>query len=152
MLDFFENNKREAIKDKIDLNTCRYDPIIGSRRLSNYSWAMITFLGGLGFLLAGISSYSKVNLLPFTNPTQLVFIPQGIVMSFYGILGLLLSCFLWLTIFWDVGGGYNKYDRLTRTITLSRFGFPGKNREIFIEYNFDEIQSIKIEIKEGTIF
>ena len=29
------------------------------------------------FLLAGISSYLKINLLPFANTTELVFIPQG---------------------------------------------------------------------------
>ena len=44
-----------------------------------YSWRY-------SFLLAGISSYFKINLLPFANPTELVFIPQGLVMMFYGTL------------------------------------------------------------------
>jgi hypothetical protein len=36
----------------------------------------------LRFLLAGISSYFKINLLPLQNTTELVFIPQGLVMMF----------------------------------------------------------------------
>jgi hypothetical protein len=46
------------------------------------------------FLLAGTSSYFKVNLLPFANTTELVFIPQGIVMMFYGTLSLGLSLYI----------------------------------------------------------
>ena len=65
-------------------NEIRQDKIVGSRRFSNYFWLFLLFLGGLGFLLAGMSSYFKVNLLPFTNTIDLVFIPQGLVMIFYG--------------------------------------------------------------------
>jgi hypothetical protein len=50
-------------------NEIRQDKIIGSRRFSNYFWAFFLFVGGLSFLLAGMSSYFKVNLLPFSNPT-----------------------------------------------------------------------------------
>ena len=64
----------------------RQEKILGSRRFSNYFWATLLLIGGLMFLLAGISSYLKINLLPFANTTELVFIPQGIVMMFYGIL------------------------------------------------------------------
>ena len=59
-------------------NEIRQDKIVGSRRFSNYFWSFFLLTGGLGFLLAGISSYFKVNLLPFANPTELVFIPQGL--------------------------------------------------------------------------
>ena len=69
-------------------NEIRRDEIIGSRRFSNYFWSVVLFLGGIGFLLAGISSYLKINLLPFTNSTELVFIPQGLVMMFYGTLSM----------------------------------------------------------------
>ena len=40
----------------------RQDKIIGSRRFSNYFWALLLLIGGLMFLLAGISSYLKINL------------------------------------------------------------------------------------------
>jgi len=64
------------------------DRVQGTRRLSNYWWAVVVGLGGVGFLLAGISSYTHVNLLPFADPTQLIFIPQGIVMGAYGVAGI----------------------------------------------------------------
>ncbi|GFP86421.1 photosystem i assembly protein ycf4 [Phtheirospermum japonicum] len=59
--------------------------ITGSRKLSNFCWALIVFLGSLGFLLVGTSSYLGKNLISFVPPQQIIFFPQGIVMSFYGI-------------------------------------------------------------------
>ena len=85
----------------------RQEKIVGSRRFSNYFWALLLLIGGLMFLLAGISSYLKINLLPFANTTELVFIPQGIVMMFYGTLSFGLSVYITATLFWDIGSGYN---------------------------------------------
>jgi hypothetical protein len=50
-------------------NEIRQDKIIGSRRFSNYFWAFFLVIGGLGFLLAGMSSYFKVNLLTICQYT-----------------------------------------------------------------------------------
>jgi hypothetical protein len=124
-------------------------PILGARRLSNYFWAMISTLGGIGFLLSSLSSYFQVNLLPLSNPTELAFIPQGIAMGFYGIAGSLLGLYLWLIIIWDVGGGYNEFNRETGRVRICRQGFPGKNREIEVSYPLEEIQSIRVDIREG---
>ncbi|MBE9078339.1 photosystem I assembly protein Ycf4 [Romeria aff. gracilis LEGE 07310] len=123
--------------------------ILGARRLSNFWWASVTALGGLGFLLAGISSYTKVNLLPFSEPTQLVFIPQGIAMGFYGIVALLLSVYLWLVIAWNVGGGYNEFDKQAGEARIFRWGFPGKNRQIDLKYPLEDVQAVRVDIKEG---
>jgi hypothetical protein len=94
------------------------------------------FVGGLGFLLAGISSYFKINLLPFANPTELVFIPQGLVMMFYGTLSLGLSLYIIITILLDIGSGYNEYNKIENLVKIVRKGFPGKNREILLTYPF----------------
>ena len=59
--------------DNNKTNLIRRDIIIGSKRFSNYFWSVLLLLGGLGFLLAGFSSYLKISLLPFANPTELVF-------------------------------------------------------------------------------
>jgi hypothetical protein len=123
--------------------------VLGSRRFSNYWWATIVTLGASGFLLAGISSYLKVNLLIVTDATQLVFIPQGLVMSLYGTAGLLLATYLWLVILWDVGGGYNEFNRETGIFKIFRWGFPGKDRKIEIENRIQDVQSVRIVIKEG---
>jgi glucose dehydrogenase len=90
----------------------RQDNITGSRRFSNYFWGIFLALGGLSFLLAGLSSYFKINLLLIANTTELVFIPQGVVMMFYGTLSLSLSIYICGTILWDIGGGYNEYNKI----------------------------------------
>jgi hypothetical protein len=127
----------------------RQEKIIGSRRFSNYFWSLLLLIGGLMFLLAGISSYLKINLLPFTNTTELVFIPQGIVMMFYGTLSSGLSIYIIATIFWDIGSGYNEYNKIENLVKVVRKGFPGKNREILLTYQLNDIRSIGIKISEG---
>ena len=127
----------------------RQDKIVGSRRFSNYFWTFVLFLGGISFLLAGLSSYFKINLLPFANPTELVFIPQGVVMMFYGTLSSSLSIYILATVFWDVGSGYNEYNKIENLVKIVRKGFPGKNREILLTYPLSSIQSIGIKISEG---
>ena len=123
--------------------------VLGSRRFSNYLWATIVTVGATGFLLAGISSYLQVNLLLLSDPTQLVFVPQGLVMGLYGTAGLLLSLYLWLAILWDLGGGYNEFDKSKDKIKIFRWGFPGKNRRIEIESPMQDVQSVIVDIKEG---
>jgi hypothetical protein len=123
--------------------------ILGSRRLSNYFWAVIVTMGGLGFLLAGLSSYLKVNLLLVSNTTSIQFVPQGVALTFYGIAGVLLATYLWVVISLDVGGGYNKFDKNEGKVTIYRLGFPGKNRKLEVEFPLEEVQSIVIEIREG---
>lgn len=126
-----------------------YKKITGSRRFSNYWWASVITLGGGGFLLSGISSYLKVNLLPFADPTQLLFFPQGLVMGLYGSAALLLALYLWLVILWDLGGGYNEFNRDTGKINIFRWGFPGKNRKVEFNCRTDDVQSIRVDIKDG---
>ena len=123
--------------------------VLGSRRFSNYWWASIVTMGASGFFLASISSYLKVNLLIVTDATQLIFVPQGLVMGLYGSAGLLLATYLWLVVLWDLGGGYNEFNRETGTLKIFRWGFPGKNRQIQIDGRISDVQSVKILIKEG---
>ena len=130
-------------------NEIRQDNIIGSRRFSNYFWSFVLFFGGIGFLLAGISSYFKVNLLPFANPTELVFIPQGLVMMFYGTLSFGVSIYIFLTVLLDIGSGYNEYNRVENLVKIVRKGFPGKNRTILLTYPLSNIRAIGIKITEG---
>ena len=127
----------------------RQDNIVGSRRFSNYFWSFFLFSGGLSFLLAGLSSYFRINLLPFTNTTDIVFIPQGIVMIFYGTLSLGFSLYIIITIILDIGSGYNEYNKLENLVKIVRKGFPGKNREILLTYSLTNVRSIGIKITEG---
>jgi hypothetical protein len=130
-------------------NEIRQDQILGSRRFSNYFWSFFLLIGGLSFLLAGISSYFKINLLPFANSTELVFIPQGLVMMFYGTLSLGFSLYIVLTILLDVGSGYNEYNKVENLVKIVRKGFPGRNREILLTYPLTNVRAIGIKITEG---
>lgn len=123
--------------------------IVGSRKTSNFCWAFILFLGSLGFLLVGISSYLDRNLISLFPSQEIVFFPQGIVMSFYGIAGLFISSYLWCTISWNVGSGYDRFDRKEGIVCMFRWGFPGKNRRILLRFLMKDIQSIRIEVQEG---
>nr|ALO21495.1 hypothetical chloroplast RF4 [Lobochlamys culleus] len=174
--------------------------IIGERRISNYWWASVVFLGALGFLLTGICSYfgisvnslaSNLNLVnvltqltnndPYllsensltaqlqenvsstvvfaqnnyndlTNDSvtnKIAFFPQGLLMSFYGSLGFLLSIYWWLLIFWNVGGGFNEFNKKEGFIRIFRWGYPGKNRRIDLSYSLKDVEAIRVELKQG---
>nr|YP_010178263.1 Ycf4 [Impatiens monticola]YP_010179041.1 photosystem I assembly protein Ycf4 [Impatiens mengtszeana]YP_010242400.1 Ycf4 [Impatiens chlorosepala]QTJ25532.1 Ycf4 [Impatiens chlorosepala]QUV73947.1 Ycf4 [Impatiens monticola]QUV74036.1 Ycf4 [Impatiens monticola]QUV75258.1 photosystem I assembly protein Ycf4 [Impatiens mengtszeana]WCD59914.1 Ycf4 [Impatiens chlorosepala] len=123
--------------------------IVGSRKISNFCWAFIVFLGSLGFLLTGTSSYLGINLISFFPSQQIIFFPQGLIMCFYGIAGLFISSYLWCTISWNVGSGYDRFDKKEGIVSIYRWGFPGKNRRIFLRFLIKDIQSVRIEVKEG---
>jgi len=137
--------------------------IVGERRLSNYWWAIVIFLGSCGFLATGLCSYIGIpNWLSFFNATQnllaenqelrittLPFFPQGLLMSFYGSLGFLLSIYWSLLIFWNVGGGFNEFNKKKDFVRIFRWGYPGKNRKIDLSYSFKDIEAIRIELKQG---
>lgn len=134
----------------LEINTkIRYDLVLGSKRPSNYLWLLIVTIGSLGFLDAGLSSYFKVSLLPFIKTDSINFLPQGIVMTFYGTIGLLLSFFLAINIGFNVGGGYNKYDLKNGKVEVFRIGFPGISNELCLTYVLKEIKAIKLSITEG---
>lgn len=128
--------------------TLRQD-ILGSRRLSNLLWAGIVTMGGIGFLLAGLSSYLQTNLLIVSDTSKLQFIPQGVALSFYGVAGSLLATYLWLLLVWDIGGGYNEFNKETGKVTIFRWGYPGKNRQLDVNIPLEEVQSVRAEIREG---
>ena len=140
MVDLYETQQSDLIRRYI---------VVGSRRFSNYWWASIIFLGASGFLITGVSSYLQFNLLPFIESKNIIFFPQGLVMCFYGTLGFLFSIFLWLTLFWSVGGGFNEFNKKDGIVRIFRWGFPGKNRRIDLLYSIKDIEAIRVELKEG---
>jgi len=142
-------------------NLIRRYIIIGERRISNYWWAFIILFGSSGFLLSGICSYNYnagnssfasgilFRLLPFVDFQNISFFPQGLLMSFYGTLGFLLSFYWWFLIFWNVGGGFNEFNKKEGFIRIFRWGYPGKNRRIDLSYSLKDVEAIKVELKQG---
>lgn len=149
--------------------------IIGERRFSNYWWASTILVGALGFLITGISSAPNFGLnfsLPFhlfsepiknsisensanfsltesVQSVQFHFFPQGLLMCFYGSLGFLLSIYWWLLIFWNVGGGFNEFNKKDGFIRIFRWGYPGKDRKIDLYYTLKDVEAIKVELSQG---
>jgi hypothetical protein len=54
-----------------------------------------------------------------------------------------------MTILLNVGGGYNEFNKDKNEVRIFRWGFPGKNRKIDINYPLDDVQSIRVDVKEG---
>jgi len=120
--------------------------INGSRKLSNYLIGGMLTIGGVGFLLASISSYTGRDLLPLGNPSTLLFVPQGLIMGAYGVIANLLNLYLWYMVWVDFGSGYNKFDKNLKNVEICR---KGLFKNIKININFDEIKSVKLDISEG---
>jgi len=123
--------------------------IVGARNLNNYFIMFVLFFAGLGFFLAGLSSYLNINLLKVTDTTNIIFIPQGIVMLFYGTGALGIATYILLTIIWNIGSGYNEFSKDENIIRIVRLGFPGKNRTVFLSYDFKNLKNLKFLIKQG---
>jgi hypothetical protein len=124
--------------------------VLGARRFSNFFWAGISTIGGVGFLLAGLSSYFGKNFLIVSDTTQLQFIPHGIALSFYGVAGCSVATYLWVTMALNVGGGYNEFNKDSGQVTVFRWGFPGKNRRIELINKIADVQAVRADIKEGV--
>jgi hypothetical protein len=52
------------------------ETIRGARNIRSIIGMIILFLAGLGFFLAGLSSYLGTNLLFLTDTSKILFIPQ----------------------------------------------------------------------------
>ena len=125
------------------------DNITGARNFRSFSIMVILFGAALGFFLAGLSSYLNTNLLILSDTSEIKFIPQGISMLFYGTGALGIAFYLFLTILWNIGSGYNEFSKQENIIRIIRVGFPGKNRNIFLSYDFKNVKGIKFLIKQG---
>ena len=125
------------------------DFVVGANTWSNYIWATILFFGGLGFFIAGLSSYFSRNFLPFLDTSTLIFLPQGILLLFYGTLAIFLSILLSLWSYEKVGSGYNEYDKEENVVRIFRKGFSFLNNNIYLVYPFSEIINIELEIVDN---
>ena len=140
--------------------------ITGAQRVSNYWWASVISLGGMSFLLTGFAAFLQTNLFVFNQSKSIAFFPQGLIMCFYGSLGLLFGVYLWCTIFWRVGNGFNEFNKnevvpdsaqmskgaapSAGVVRIFRWGLPGKNRRIDFIYKMQDVEGVRVELKEGV--
>ena len=123
----------------------RRDLIFGARRSGNYFFGRFLFIGGLRFLLTGLFSWKQKSFVSFLDISEIPFLPKGLVMCFYGILGFRLSLYLLLRWIWSIGRGFNEYIVKIKQIHIFRWGFPGKSRRFEFFYSFFDIESIRFE-------
>ena len=121
-------------------------PVLGSRRLSNVLVAAAVSVGGVGFLLASLSSYFGRDLLPLGHPAALIFVPKGLVMGLYSIAATLLASYLWYVISVDVGSGTNRFDKSAGTVTITRRGF---RQPLSVEIPLKDVKAVKVEVRDG---
>jgi len=70
-------------------------------------------------------------------------------MLFYGTGALGIATYILLTIIWNIGSGYNEFSKDENIIRIVRLGFPGKNRTVFLSYDFKNLKNLKFLIKQG---
>ncbi len=113
----------------------RRDLIIGTRTVENYLWSSILFVGGTKFINVTPSSISGFEIT----------VTQQLVMGLYGYIAISIAIYLMCSILWDVGGGYNEYNKDQGVLTVVRWGFPGKTRRVQLEIPFSTIQALSIQ-------
>ncbi len=120
--------------------------VIGSRRPSNYLIVSMVTIGGIGFLLASISSYLGQDFLPLGHPSTLIFVPQGLIMGFYGLAASLIAIYLWILISINFGAGRNSFNKGTGMLSITRRGL---RKKIVVEIPLNKVKAVKLEVKEG---
>lgn len=131
-------------------NILRYE-IKGSNTILNFIWFLILFFISSYSFTISYSSYvfhqqaeKDINLI-------ISFFPQGLIMGFYSIFGLILSFYICLSLIFKVGSGFNEFNRKERIIRIFRWGFPGGKRRVQGCYSFHDLKSIKISSGSNNI-
>jgi hypothetical protein len=154
---YLKTNNKYIIKK--EGKVIAYSEILkGTSRLNNYFWSFILFLFGSGFFITGLSSYfnfQKQTFLIF-NFTEIEYLPQGILLVFYGTCSILLSFLIFWLIKLDLGSGVNTYDIESKVIRITRKNFPVftnkfqlKSSNIYLVYPFSQILKIELELLSG---
>lgn len=154
---YLKTNNKYIIKK--EGKVIAYSEILkGTSRLNNYIWSFILFLFGSGFFITGLSSYfnfQQQNFLIF-NFTDIEYLPQGILLIFYGTCSILLSFLIFWLIKLDLGSGVNTYDIESKVIRITRKNFPVftnkfqlKSSNIYLVYPFSQILKIELELLSG---
>ncbi len=126
--------------------TLLHQKVLGSRKNSNYLTGSVISVGGIGFLLASLSSYRGQDLLPIGHPSELIFVPQGLIMGLYAIAALLMAIYLWGLVLIDFGSGNNSFDKKAGIAMISRRGLL---KEFRLDIPHRDIKAVKLEVREG---
>jgi len=122
-----------------------YASVLGARQFGNFTFTTLLLIGGIGFQFAGLITY--ITLPKYVQ--EINFLPQGILLVFYGTLALTLGLFSCLILYWNIGAGYNEINKMEQLIRLQRNGYPGNNQRVLLTYEINEVIALEIKITEG---
>lgn len=126
--------------DKVKINE---NILIQEIKIANKTEQILTntamLLGSGGFLLAGLASYLNTTILIIFEGEKILFFPQGLTMTLYGLIGTLLSINQIITYIFNVGEGYNEFNKLKEKIIIFRKGLPGRYKDIKLTYSLNDI-------------
>jgi hypothetical protein len=129
MVKFGINDKNTIFVDVVQIENKKFKILLD----------LILFLGSLGFLIVGISSFLNYNLLFFINASSVIFFPQGLVMSFYGFFGLIFALNQIFIMYSNLGEGYNFFNKLNGEMFIYRKRFPLAGTNIYLVYKIIDI-------------
>jgi len=124
-------------KTKFKSDTILKNEIFETDVKIKYIFNILLLLGSMSFLIVGLSSYFKHNLLSYLNAEQIIFFPQGLTMCFYGLCGIIISINQFRIILLKIGEGYNEFNKENGTVKIYRKGL--QNSEINITYLLTDI-------------
>lgn len=139
MNNFLDKNIEHKGKKILQTETLLREEIEETDKIIKNILNTTIFLGAFSFLIVGISSYIKFNIIKFLDASQIIFFPQGLTMCFYGSLGLILSINQILIGILKIGEGFNEFDKNKKTVRIFRKGFPQKNSDVDIVFPLDDI-------------
>jgi hypothetical protein len=132
-------------------NLIRRDVIFRTRRINNYLRRRVLSFVGWRFLFAGFTSWKQENFYIDSTIRTIPFLPNGIVLCFYGSLAFVTGLYLFFRIISSSGIGFNEYNRKDRQVHIFRWGFPGSMRRIEFTCLFSELESLYLESKNQII-
>jgi hypothetical protein len=137
------------------------DVIKGTRTFSNYIWFILLLVTGITAITVGVSTYFmdiKKNFY-FEDFSNIKFLPQGILLTFYGASAVLISFVISFLLIFDLGSGNNEIFIKQKRIRLSRKSFPNykpldskipfTQEHLYLVYEFSEVRYLELEIING---
>lgn len=108
------------------MNYILKEKIYNKQKIKDYFFNIIIIFISISFITIGLSSYFKYK---FFLTTKIVFLPQGVTMFFYGLLGVIITTKQIINIYCKIGEGYNKFDKKKKKIRIFRKLKPYKKKK-----------------------
>nr|WLD05935.1 photosystem I assembly protein ycf4 [Meringosphaera mediterranea] len=143
--------------NKLNNQIIEYAQVVnGTKIFSNYFWLITLFTFGIGFFTRGMTSFLAYKTGNFQGFSYVEYIPQGILLTFYGSCALILSLILLSFLSFNIGSGKNRFDLKNQRVTITRRGSPFftsslnlRQRNLKLYCSFTSIKNIEFSVTDG---